>query len=120
MKHFFTGIIFSLFLLISFSTSRSSGIGLWSAYWLALAICTTIFIYYIRKRKSNLKDIIYISLGSGLFYFIFASIGITLFPIKQLRDIGDLIMPYFHTLYFGSLTVIVMSVCGIIVNKFNK
>lgn len=120
MRNFFSGILLSSLLLISFTILRFNGIELWSAYWLALFICTTMFIYYVRKKKANLKDIISISIGSGLFYFIFASIGITLFPMKQIRDIGDLIMPYFNSLYFGLLTVIIMSVCGVFFNNLTR
>jgi hypothetical protein len=116
MKNFFTGIIFGLILLISFTLLRN-GFGLWLSFVLSLVISTLVFIFYIKKKKTSRKETILSSLGAGIFYIIFASIGIALFPAEQIRDLGDIIMPYFNAVIFGVCTAIVFIFSGITFNK---
>lgn len=116
MKNFFTGIIFSLILLISFTLLRN-GIGLWLSFVLSLVISTPVFVFYIKKKIKSRKETTLISLGAGVFYISFAFIGITLFPTEQVRDLGDVVMPYFQAVIFGVCTTIVFIFLGITFNK---
>jgi O-antigen/teichoic acid export membrane protein len=116
MKNFITGIIFSLLLLICFTLLRN-GIGLWIAFVLSLVITTFVFAFYIKKKKASRKETRFISIGTGVFYIIFASIGIALFPAEQIRDLGDIVMPYFNAFIFGVCTIIVFIYSGMTINK---
>lgn len=119
MKNFFTGIIFSLLLLISFTLLRN-GIELWGAFGLSLGISTIVFVFYIKEKKPNFKEIVLISLATGILYFIFASIGIKLFPVEQIRDLGDVIMPYVNAFIFSLFTIISLIICGFSFNKYSN
>jgi glycerol uptake facilitator-like aquaporin len=105
MKNFLIGITFSFLVLLCFILLRSR-IGLWEAFCLSLFISTTIFVFYVNKKRSKFKEIILISIGTGIFYIIFASIGIKLYPVKEIRDVGDMLMPYLNAFIFGLCTFI--------------
>ncbi|MCQ6275894.1 hypothetical protein JMM81_13135 [Bacillus sp. V3B] len=116
MKSFFKGIIFSLLLLAVFLLLRN-GIELLIAFGLSLLISTIVFVLYVNKKKLLFKELVWISIGTGFFYIIFASIGITLFPVEEIRDLGDIVMPYVNAFIFGLFTVFVFIFFGF---KYSK
>ena len=111
MKNFLIGIIFCVLLLASFLLLRG-GFELWPSFIISLVVCTIALILYIKKKKPNLKEVVLTSSGTGLFYILFASIGIKLFPKEQIRDIGDIVMPYIYVLVFSICTVVVFIFVG--------
>lgn len=117
MRNSFAGTIFSLVLLISFILLRNI-VGLWTAFIFSLVISTFIFVLYAKKKELCRKEIIMVSLITGILFIIFASIGIVLFPPEQIRDIGDIVMPYLNAITFGICTIIVFMVSGLTSENF--
>jgi Na+-driven multidrug efflux pump len=119
MKDFLVGITFSLLLLLCFILLRNI-IGLWEAFGFSLLISTIFFVIYVHKKKSKFKEIILISIGTGTFLIIFASIGIKLFPVEEIRDVGDILMPYFNAFIFGLCAFICFIAFGSFFNRHNN
>jgi hypothetical protein len=119
MKNFLIGFVFSLLLLLGFILLRNE-IGLWVAFGLSLLISTIVFGFYVNKKKPTLNEIVLISLGTGIFYIIFASIGIQLLPVEEIRDLGDIVMPYVNAFIFGLSTIICFIVFGFSFNKYSN
>ncbi|MEI5909406.1 hypothetical protein WAK64_20470 [Bacillus spongiae] len=117
MKKFSTGIIFSLLLLTVFLLLRN-GIALWPSFLLSVVSSAIVFIFFIKKKKLVRKDISLISLGAGILFTIIVSIGIVLFPSGQVRDLGDILMPYINAVIFGFCTTVVFILLGITFNKY--
>lgn len=111
MKDFLVGIIYSLLIVLSFSLLRNV-FELWTAFILSLVIPIIVFIIYTIKKNANLKSVVMNSLGTGFFYIVFASIGIALFPKEQIRDLGDIVMPYINALIFGVCAIVVFICFG--------
>jgi hypothetical protein len=116
MKNYLIGITFSLLLLLCFILLRNR-IGLWEAFGFSLLISTFAFVFYVNKKRSKFKEIILISIGTGIFYIIFASIGIKLFPVEEIRDVGDIFMPYLNAFIFGLCTFICFIAFGSFFNR---
>ncbi len=111
MGDFLKGIIYSFILLIVFLLFRIA-FGLWSSFILSLALSTIIFIIITKKKNATSKKVILNSLGTGMFFSIFASIGIALFPKEQIRDAGDVIMPYINAFAFGMGAFLIFTCFG--------
>ncbi|WP_246941219.1 hypothetical protein [Bacillus pinisoli] len=111
MKHLSIGSVFGLLLLLSFMLLRNWA-GLWVAFCLSLLIFATVFIFYIKNKKLKTKDILQISIASGFIYMIIASLGIMMFPPEQIRDAGDIVMPYLHVFIFGFITSVSFLLVG--------
>lgn len=60
---------------------------------------------------------IVIGLDPILYKAVYAFIGISLFQTEQVRDLGDVVMPYFKAVIFGVCTTIVFIFFGITFNK---
>jgi len=118
MRSFFKGIIFSLILLILF-TMLSKAVGFWIGFIFSLIISSFIFVFYSNKKKLLRKQSIFISFSTGIFFIIFAFIGITLFPPQQIRDLGDLFMPYINALILGVSSIVVFIFSEVTYNKNN-
>ncbi|WP_299745721.1 hypothetical protein [uncultured Rossellomorea sp.] len=116
MKNFLSGMLFSLLLLLSFIFIRTVA-GVWVSFAWSLFITTAVFLFYGRKKKWSGKDIVLISFGTGLFYILFASFGISLVPPEPIRDLGDIVMPYLYAGVFGGCTMIVLVLSGLVINK---
>ena len=66
------------------------------------------------------KEVFVYSIGTGSVYIVFSTAGITLFPREQIRDIGDIVMPYITALSFGCLAIIVYLVLGFTLKWIKK
>lgn len=60
------------------------------------------------------KEIIAISISTAVFYFIFSSIAILLFPVEQTRDIWDYVMPYINAFRFSVVAMISYLTVGLL------
>ncbi|MGM9985855.1 MAG: hypothetical protein ACI35O_01385 [Bacillaceae bacterium] len=100
MRNMIPSIIFSFVSLLIFIIFRGV-FDLIVAFSLSLFISLIVYGAYIKKKNPTNREIIYVSLGTGLFFIIFSSIGIKLFPPTHIRDIGDLIMPYMNAFIFS-------------------
>ncbi|MGM0852771.1 MAG: hypothetical protein ACQEWI_09210 [Bacillota bacterium] len=116
MKNFLSGMLFSLLMLIAFILIRTVA-GLWASFAWSLFITNAVFLFYKRKKKWSRKDIVLISLSTGLFYIIFASFGISLVPPEPIRDLGDIVMPYLYAGVFGGCTMLVLFLSGMVFNN---
>ncbi|TDL74787.1 hypothetical protein E2R56_11590 [Rhodococcus qingshengii] len=116
MKNFLVGIIFSLLLLLCFILLRNI-IGLWEAFGFSLLISTSVFVIYVHKKRSKFKEIILLSIMTGIFFIIFASLGIKLFPVEEIRDVGDILMPYLNAFIFGLCAFICFIALGSFFNR---
>ncbi|PFG07531.1 hypothetical protein [Bacillus sp. es.034] len=119
MRNYLSGMLFSLLSLLSFLFIRTVD-GLWGSFAWSLLLTIVVFLFYRRKINWDRKDIIVISFSTGLFYLLFASFGISLYPPEPIRDLGDIIMPYLHAGMFGVYTMIVMFLSGMVFNKLRS
>lgn len=75
------------------------------------------FSNYTMKKNAHSKKVVMNSLGTGFFNIVFASVGIALFPSEQIRDIGDVVMPYLYALSFGVCTFVIFICFGLVLIK---
>ncbi|HWO75650.1 MAG TPA: hypothetical protein VNM69_06970 [Bacillus sp. (in: firmicutes)] len=110
MRNVFIGFVFSVLLLLCFTLLNRIGISI--SFGISLVISSIVFVYYVNNKKPNLKGIVLISIVTGVFYIIFVSIGVKLFPNEEVRDLGDVVMPYLYAFIFGLLTTFVFIFLG--------
>lgn len=116
MKIDLSGIPFSLLVLIGFISFRAV-LGLWPAFACSLFMTIPVFVLYCRKKNWNRKKTVLISFSTSLFFILFASVGITLFPPHLIRDLGDIIMPYLNACAFGVCIMVVLFLSGVVFTK---
>lgn len=71
----------------------------WIALGLSLIVPFFVMAFYFRYSPVNKKLLILFSLTSGLTFIIVGWLGIWLFPPTIIRDLWDIIQPYFNILF---------------------
>ena len=116
MKNFLIGMIFSLLLLFSFLLLRYA-FELWIAFIISLVVAVIVYAIYTKKKTPKSNEVVLISSATGIFYIVFASIGIKWFSKESIRDLGDIVIPYMNAFIFGVCTIIVFIVIGLTLIK---
>lgn len=116
MEKYIKGIILGV-LLFSFYIFFSSALGIWISIVFALSITVLSLGIYIRKKQIPMKESLWISLIAGLTYALISSLAISLFPPEEIRDVGDIVMPYLNALTFTVIAIFVYIALGMALSR---
>ncbi|HBI05290.1 MAG TPA: hypothetical protein DDY49_14830 [Paenibacillaceae bacterium] len=115
MKTLLTSILFALVIIIPFLILKIY-FSLWSSISISLIFSLILFGLYSHKLCKE-SEIIKLSIGTGTLFIIFSWVGIKLFPPTKIRDLGDIIMPYFNSFFTGLIIIAFFLLVGIIIKK---
>ncbi|WP_064091828.1 hypothetical protein [Rossellomorea aquimaris] len=119
MKKYLLGVPFSILALLLFILLRNE-FSLWTSFLSSVLATLSIFCIYLIKSKPLQQEVVQLSVGIGLVYLLLSSMGITIFPRENIRDLGDIVMPYIYSILFSFLLAITLLIFGLLLVKIRS